>query len=209
MNTIREAIDVGTGKHLGPVKVGKDLGIKASGKLRMIVVSDDSGEIMLKIWGNKQARTALAEGDILEIKTAGDDGNIKYEENEHGKALNVNKGIITVSPQGNAPSSTGGKAEPKRGASNGAAKGRMSASMRKLIIYGMKAVKFAEKKAADEGITWSGELAAGVFGSAMYGFKEGRPLVAPEEMQQPPAPAPEPEPPAADPEDEDEDDIPF
>lgn len=174
---------------LGPVTITEDGGIKTTktGKSwRPLKVKDASGEAKMNLWGDC-AQQQLQVGSVVTFK-----GKIsKNVYNDVASITSENAVAVREGQQGhqNAPGSTGGAP---------------AASMKKLIDYGLQCVDYARKKGVTEG-----ELLASVFGSAMYGFKEGRPLFTAEEAA---AARPAPPPPQDLPEQEwsfESDDNPF
>lgn len=219
MNTIREAIDAGATTHLGPVLIKRDFGMsdKTKKPLRTLIVSDATGEVMLKLWDNS-SHAKVEKGDTVTVHASGDNGSIAYtrflkKDNTSEDQLNCNGVVLSVVSQNKAVASAKGRAATS--VIRAAAAREDIASMQELIDYGMKCVLYAMRKAAatDPPIPFDGSLANSVFGSAMYGFKEGRHLSKRPPAPAPPPPEPEPEPepePAPQPENlDDMDEIPF
>lgn len=219
MNTIQEALESGRGcTHLGPVYVEKVYPRSSAKAPLTLLIKDDSKKTLIKLWGNS-AKLNIDEGDNIILRALGDDGLISPKEDDQGKMLlNANGVTVEVVGSGNAAAArytarnrSAGTGAPSRGSSAaGGGAGRSSASMKKLIDFGLKCVNYARKCGETDGA-----VLAAIFGSAMYGFKEGRRLVDPEESgaeKTPPPPPPDPEPTQPEPpvtDDFEEDDIPF
>lgn len=218
MNTIQEALESGRGcTHLGPVYVEKIYPRSSQRSPLTLLIKDDSKKTLIKLWGNS-AKVTVNEGDNIILRALGDDGLISPKEDDKGKMLlNANGVAVELVGQGNAAAARytqrNRNSAPAQSSGSSGGSGRGSASMKKLIDYGLKCVNYARKQGETDGA-----VLAAIFGSAMYGYKEGRRLADPDDApgtdkpKQPsvtePAPEPEPEPEEPD-TDVEEDDIPF
>jgi hypothetical protein len=89
---IQTALSQGSILKLGPVTVKKTFDMKAGDKNRYVIVTDQSGEAALKIWG-AAANTALNAGDSITLIGTGPKGGIKAQEWPAGSgkwSLNAN-----------------------------------------------------------------------------------------------------------------------
>lgn len=89
---IQTALSQGSILKLGPVTVKKTFDMKAGDKNRYVIVTDQSGEAALKIWG-AAANTPLNAGNVITLIGTGPKGGIKAQEWPAGSgkwSLNAN-----------------------------------------------------------------------------------------------------------------------
>jgi len=183
MSTVFNAINLpinGTLDSLGPVQIvsiGQTKQSKNNKSFRSVKVSDGSGEISIMMW-EPSCFLALAPGQTVFFS-----GQMKREEYPVGTPKLRSEGGITMATTGAAVPSpqqgaTGGNATQQGGAPS-AGNQRSNSPMTALIDYGLACVRYSSKQMTDRGENFGDALAASIFGSAMYGYKEGRSIAPP------------------------------
>lgn len=179
-HTVFQAISMsenGTLNDMGPmvVTVSKTANTKKGDPMKFATLTDQSGTIACTFWSPAAAMDIPSGLVIIE-------GTFKRGDYKGSPQVTIDKMVVkkadgsaVAQPYQNPPA--GGGPSPTGAASVG--NRRASAAMTALIDYGLACVRYASKQMVDRGENFGDALAASVFGSAMYGYKEGRAIAPP------------------------------
>jgi hypothetical protein len=157
---------------------------------------DSAGQSVSIMWVNRDvsqfANQPVTIVDVSDqqnkIQNAPPDKNYAYKIMGTGIEIRNSQGAVLGGQPTGAPQAPQGSFQRQQGGSRPqraqTVSGGNTEPLSELIAYGIGAVALAQDEARKAGIEMTGELQASVFGSAMYGFKEGRPLRAGEQLSQ-------------------------